>query len=583
VSWTGNRWVQVVVIWLGLVVALSLASILAGNAPKVTGDDAMRLVGAIDLANGQSWFDTMQYRDNTPFGASMHWSRLVDLPLVLLIGLFKPFAHDAAAYWAAFVWPLLVLLVVIALLADLTERVAGAAARLPALALLALSLPVYTEFIPGRVDHHNVQLALTLAMIVATLRGRTSTRWAVVAGLVAATGLAVGMEVLPAVLAVLACFALYLVVEPDAVRRHVLAFAASFPIALLLHIVLVTAPQAWLSPACDALSITYVVAGIGYGVAILLAAFAAPLLRSWPARLLSLFLLAVAAAAVVFWLFPDCRRGPYGGLDADLVAILFPDIGEAQPIWVWLGDLGVLRPELALVVTPITGMAVLLFATVSAPAHQRWRWLVLVTFCAALFMVFCLQVRGFRLLTIPLLPASAWLVVYLLDWFRKRQTVVAAAVTVVAVSALSGAVQWTLFERLFSQTEAPQGKEILDASWDACLDRDAYAPLAQLPQGRMMSFLLIGPQLLLETPHSIVSAGYHRNAAGLRDMLRFFGKGEAEALAVARERGLDYLVFCKGLPANHGLAGTAEFEGSSWSWLTRLSAPDAPLQIYAID
>ena len=66
-------------------------------------------------------------------------------------------------------------------------------------------------------------------------------------------------------------------------------------------------------------------------------------------------------------------------------------------------------------------------------------------------------------------------------------------------------------------------------------------------------------------------------------MLRFFGSGETEAHRVAQERDLDYLVFCRGLPANYGLAGTAEFKGASWSWLTRLSAPDAPLQIYAID
>ena len=121
------------------------------------------------------------------------------------------------------------------------------------------------------------------------------------------------------------------------------------------------------------------------------------------------------------------------------------------------------------------------------------------------------------------------------------------------------------------------------ASFGACLDRQAYGPLAALPPGSLMSFPLIGPQLLLETPHAVVFAGYHRNEAGLRDVVRFFGGGESQARAVAKERDLDYLVFCRGLPPGGGLAGVPEFQGLSWPWLVQISPREAPLQIYAID
>jgi hypothetical protein len=582
VNWIGHRWVQVFAAWALLAVALSYSAIANGNAPRVTGDDAMRLVAAIDLFNGQSWFDTTQYRDNTPFGAPMHWSRLIDAPLVLLIALFKPFAAEAAPYWAAFVWPLIVLFAVVALLADLAERMAGKAARIPALAMLALSIAIYTEFIPGRVDHHNVQIALTLAMITSSLQGRSSTLWAVAAGFIAATGLAIGTEVLPAVLAVLICFSLYWLVEPERSRPYVLALAASFPASLMLHIVLVTRPDAWLSSACDALSTTYVVAGVCYGAAMLLAVLFASLLRHWSLRLLGLAVLAVLSAAAVFWFFPECRNGPYGNLDANLAAILFPEIGEAQTIWTWAGDLRPFRPEMALLVTPLVGMAILLLVTAKVGSAERWRWLVLAGFCGALFVVFCLQIRGFRLLTIALLPGTAWLALRVWEWFRVRQTVASAVITGVALSAMTGALQWSLFTYAYAAF-VPKTPDISMINWDKCLEREAYEPLAALPPGRLMSFMLIGPQLLLETPHSIVSAGYHRNEAGLRDLIRFYAGGEAEARSVARERGLDYLVFCSGLPANGGLAGVPDFQGTSWSWLVRLSPPDAPLQIYSIE
>ena len=48
-------------------------------------DSAMRLAGVRDLLHGQAWFDTSQHRLNTPYGLSMHWSRLVDAPLALLM------------------------------------------------------------------------------------------------------------------------------------------------------------------------------------------------------------------------------------------------------------------------------------------------------------------------------------------------------------------------------------------------------------------------------------------------------------------------------------------------------------------
>src|SRR5690606_20730877 len=107
------------------------------------------------------------------------------------------------------------------------------------------------------------------------------------------------------------------------------------------------------------------------------------------------------------------------------------------------------------------------------PADQRWRWLVLSGFCLALFVVFCLQIRGFRLLTIALLPASAWLAVRLWAWFRARRTVVSAAITGVALSALTGAFQWSVFTHAYAAI-VPEGPSASMLSWDACLEREAF-------------------------------------------------------------------------------------------------------------
>jgi hypothetical protein len=44
-------------------------------------DDNLRMMQVRDLMRGQDWYDLRQYRLNPPFGADIHWSRLVDLPI----------------------------------------------------------------------------------------------------------------------------------------------------------------------------------------------------------------------------------------------------------------------------------------------------------------------------------------------------------------------------------------------------------------------------------------------------------------------------------------------------------------------
>lgn len=565
--------------WAILAIALSAMVILSGGGRMLLGDDAMRMVEAIDLRNGQAWTDTTQYRDNTPYGASMHWSRLIDAPLVGLMIVFRPLFGSGAADAAAFVWPLLVLLGVIALLVALTERLVGPAGRIPILVLTAMALPIYSEFYPGRVDHHNVQTLLALAVILSTIAARTSIRWSVVAGVAAATALAIGTESIPVLLAGLVTVPMFWVLDPFN-RAAVLAFAASFGLASLTHFLAVTSPSAYLTGACDALSLTYVSAAGLYGLAIVVVLSLGRWLAHPIARFAALAVSGVLVGGTILWLFPECMSGPYGNLDADLAAMLMTEIGEAYPIWTWIS--AGLRPGLSILILPFIGLGALIAAASFAKPSRRLDWLVLLAFCIALTMVMIMQVRGYRLAAIAVLPAGAWLVSATWSRFRARQTLGAAFVAGVAVLGFMGAVHWAVAVVAFSPYIKPH-QVARNEAWNTCLDRDSYARLASLPPGRVVSYLLIGPQILLNTPHAIVTAGYHRNEAGLRDAVRFFSGDEAAARAVAAERGLDYLVFCRGLQPQEGLHGLPLFQGTKWPWLTRLSEPGEPLQIYAIE
>jgi hypothetical protein len=53
-------------------------------------DDNMRMMQVRALLAGQGWYDLRQYRMNPPYGADIHWSRLVDLPIAGLKLAFTP-------------------------------------------------------------------------------------------------------------------------------------------------------------------------------------------------------------------------------------------------------------------------------------------------------------------------------------------------------------------------------------------------------------------------------------------------------------------------------------------------------------
>src|SRR5207253_2636580 len=124
-EFVGRNWkMLVVVFWL-----LSCAWFIYSQWRAIHGfglgdtDDNMRMMQVRGLLHGQGWFDLRQYHLNAPFGANIHWSRLVDLPIAGLILLLRPLIGGAAAErWAVGIAPLLPYLLVLFWIDDERER-----------------------------------------------------------------------------------------------------------------------------------------------------------------------------------------------------------------------------------------------------------------------------------------------------------------------------------------------------------------------------------------------------------------------------------------------------------------------------
>src|SRR5947209_5650255 len=206
---------------LGLVLTWPRVFAVWQTGAFIDTDDAMRIVQVRDLMAGQDWFDMIAHRLNPPGGLLIHWSRVVDVPLVGLVGFFRFFTTpEAAERLARLVFPLALQGGLYAGLAWCGGLLIGPRARIPAIALGFLSGLMFGQFQPGRIDHHAPQIMLLVLVVGASLAAldRSHARLAAVAGMLTALSLAISIENLPFFVVLYAALAVAFVIHGAALR-----------------------------------------------------------------------------------------------------------------------------------------------------------------------------------------------------------------------------------------------------------------------------------------------------------------------------------------------------------------------------
>jgi hypothetical protein len=585
---SGMDWRLLVLVWLLLAAALLARAVFTvGDNPLLADtDDAMRLVVVRDLLAGQGWYDNIQHRMNTPFGAKMHWSRLADLPLAAMMLILRPLLGPQADIVAAFAVPLFLLLPLLWLTGRIAVAIAGREALLAGLVLPALSLSVLAEFNPGRIDHHAMQILLLLTMLWCSIEALTRSSFALGAGLAAAISIAVGIEGLPSVGAAIVVFGL-MWVTALARARALRWFGVSFALGTILLLAVTVAPSRWLAPACDAISFTYVAASVAVGVAFAILSLL-PISAIWQ-RLTAGLLTGVAVAAGLALAFPDCLEGPYAALDPWLLANWIDRITEAEPLWTRL---------LADPVYPIAVVVPCAVALIAAFSHvlrgsrtESGAWLVYAAYLLLAVATMLIQIRASRMATLVAVPGCAAFIASVRLWYLARPAVPRVVGLALSWIASAGIIVAALAAAATAALPAPPGRATAGdrVSLRQCLAPEAFVPLAAMQPARLMAPIDLGSHLLAFTPHEVVGAPYHRNQDGVRDTFAFFNGPLHEARALLDRRGITLVVICPAMPEVHGLADADPNSfaklyaaGTLPAWLVPESPADAPLQVYRV-
>jgi hypothetical protein len=573
-------------LWFLLAVSMAAHTVGTGGLALAT-DDAMRLVETRDLLAGQSWFDTTQWRMNAPFGLPMHWSHLVDAGLGAIILFFRLFANPKTAETLAlYVWPMLLLLPALFAIQRMGARLAGHIGGLFALLLGASCSAAMEPFRPGSIDHHNVQLALTLWTMAFLIDFDRSRRIAAGAAILTCMSLAVGLETLPYVMVALLAVALWWIVEGDAVAPHMRAFGIGFAVASVVLLGGATASVYRFMPACDTFSGFYAALGMVGGCGLAGISF---LGKSRAARAAAFVTLGVAIVALAAVIGPQCLKGPYAAIDPRLGPIWFSRIQEVQSPFT-------LAPQ-----APGDFLAGYAYAVLAALAalgafflveRQNLRAAAIVAaFALSALAVTSFEVRGLAFAQMFALPAVAAFAV--LGIARLHLSGARGAVSMIAALFVASNASFAVADNAI-QTAQPTDRQFDKAqeSWrKACLAPEAFNALAALPKGRILALVDQGPYILAYTHHSAVGGPYHRDSAGILDTYTAFTGTPAQSAAIMAKRGIDYVAICRPAPdfafyrAHDGGKGVLSLlaSGKRVAWLEPLpSKGPGKIEIYRV-
>ncbi len=563
----------------GLVIALMLSGrVELVDRLVLTGpDDYIRLLRVESILAGGDWVNTRIERAGPAPGIPLHWSPIADAPYVLVAQISGLFVDQTAALKIAVTAVPLIGLLAMFLIATWAGGwlFGGAGAWLAPVAVFYADALV-GQFVPGRIDHHGLQLLLTTGLVLSCIGIIRSNKvgWAAFSGLVTAVSLAIGLETLPYIAAFHASLGLAWLGQYGVQARSGIVSAGTAVVAAAVLLWLFPPEPQYLWGACDALSGVYLTALATIAVGwIVLAAFSNTF-QSVFARTCLGGAVGLGVTGVVAIVFPECLSGPYGSVPQHIRDFWLDDVDETQSAL----QLAVDNPRRFISLFWIAILA--LAATIPFVAKGRWRddpsRIALILFLGLSVIISLWQIRGASFVALFAMLAALPLFVALKTWSEKQfRGWRGGAILALILFILSPPI-------LNSAMVSAGVKTVQNRTTPGCGLPENLAQLAGQPQGLVASSMPLGPMILYFTGHRVLAAPYHRGTDAMDQAISLWSaETENDAWRAAKELGVNYILVCDSQVAYgmRGRAGLGSFVDSLMTtnapaWLLRLNPDD---------
>ncbi len=556
-------------IWLGIAAILTYSS-WSGISTRSgwDPDDQLRLVQLRDFLGGQSWFDTTQYRLYAPEGGPMHWSRLIEIPLALVVMLATPlFGPAVAEMIAGTLVPLLCYGLVAYMLGRIALRLGGPLAGAVAVVMTMVSPAISMQLRPMRIDHHGWQLVCA-ALALWTLFWPTARKAGICMGLALAVWLHISLEGAPVTAAFFGLLGWRWAILGESGTR----LGHTVGTFLIASLALYFGTQLGGLSAhnyCDTISPAHIFAIVAAGAIIVPASFALPLSK-W-LRFAALGAAGTAALAILLWQAPMCAKGAFSTMDPIVRDYWYVRVNEGMPVWHQKWTIA-----LSLLGVPIAGAVTLLFLGRSVEADKKADYAglaVLLVYAAVLALLVFRTISVATLIAVPLLSVG---IATLFGRYRTEEKAVRRLVLVaLMILMLMPGAFISQAASLFSQkaaAEASTDQQPAALAAKLCESVESVSTLARLEKANIVAPFDIGPLILLTTPHSVMASSHHRNEKGMRAHIDIYRLPPAQSHIIVKRRNVTHIVGCTDEAEMQGYV-KRDPEGL-WAQLAKGNTPD---------
>ncbi len=499
-------------------------------------DDNMRIMQVRGLLNGQGWYDLRQHALNPPYGANLHWSRLVDLPIAGLILLFKPLGMPVAERIASAIAPMVPLAVTMLGIGAVVRRLVAPQAYFLGIFLTLCAFAALFMFMPLRVDHHGWQLTL-LVLAMAGLTDPRPVRAGFTVGLASTVSLNIGLEMFPFLALSGAVIVARWAFEQDdgaKLKAYAGTMAAGCTLGYLafasydnrLNVCDVLSPV-WLSMVLEASALGLLIAFLpvrGMGLRLGLAALVGVVL---------------AFSFIHFW--PNCLVRPEN-ISPEAERIWLNNVREAKPIYTQ--TLTAAWGTIALPIAGGIGTLVALWQARKTSTFSSWASITLLMIAAGVLV--CWQIRigaTAQLIAVPGAVALGWVLV---PWVQRSALmpvrVVGTFATFLFISGIGISALVSAWVPNKNYVTA-DGHKLVDIS-NQCPTIPAMATLNRLPAATIFTHVDLSPRLITLTHHRAIAGPYHREWAQILDVYHGFGGSADQARALMAKHGATLLLIC---------------------------------------
>jgi hypothetical protein len=499
-------------------------------------DDQLRLVQLRDFLGGQSWFDVTQYRLNPPEGGPMHWSRLIEIPLAILILLLTPlFGQAGAEIIAGSFIPLFGFGIVAYMLGRIAKHLHSTEAGIVAMGVTLIAPPLLLQFRPMRIDHHGWQIVMaTLSLWTLFWPNKK------IAGAVLGCALAVWLHISLEGAPLTAGFFIYLGWRWVFGRAHALRLLWTIGALAIASMILFFGTQSASFSApifCDTVSMPHVVA------ILLAAAIMMPAIILKPAdrriRMVAASAAGIAAIGVLVYLAPQCTKGAFGNLDPLVRDYWYVNVNEGLPIW---------RQDMHSALTfsagTICGLLALYFGFRNLQNSQKADWQIAGFFAVYTTLISLLVFRTISVAAAYAVPLVAIWIIQLFQQYRislyatKRIGLIASILALIVPGAIASAVGKNIFPQETVQVAKAKKTN------EKCMETSSVAALNALPTGNFIAPFDMGPAILLTTKHSVLASSHHRNERAMHDHIAIFKSDPATAWQYLKAHQISYIAVC---------------------------------------